>query len=182
MNYKTILLDPPWSEIGGGKIRRGADRHYNLLKTPDIIRVILTQSPWNPERAGCHVWMWVTDNHLRDGLLVLDALGVRYVRTFQWIKILVDKAGRAKIDEDGQPRLHMGLGQYGRGSHEMMLFGLIGRQKALVRNRRSVILAPVGQHSVKPQESYDLIEAVSPGPRLELFARGKREGWDGWGA
>ena len=179
--YKTILMDPPWAEIGGGKIKRGADRHYGVLKTPDIIQTILT-SAWAPDRSGCHVWCWVTDNYLRDGLMIFDALGVRYIRTFCWTKILADSDGRSKIDEDGLPRLHMGLGQYGRGSHELVLFGVIGRQKALARDQRSVVCAPVTGHSRKPERFYDLIETVSPAPRLELFARHTRPGWDSWGA
>lgn len=176
--YKTILLDPPWNEVGGGKIRRGADRHYGLLKTPDIIRVV--SQHFKPDRAGCHVWLWVTDNHLRDGLLLFDSLGVRYVRTFVWVKAKFDQNEKVKM-RDGDPVLHMGLGQYGRGAHEMMLFGVIGRCRPLVRNQRSAFLAPVGPHSVKPEASYRLIEAVSPPPRLELFARRARSGWSAWG-
>ena len=77
--YRCIVADPPWNERGGGKIKRGADRHYPLMKTPDIACMLLAPA-WRPAES-CHLWLWVTDNFLPDGLLVMDALGFRYVRT-----------------------------------------------------------------------------------------------------
>lgn len=68
--YRCITLDPPWNERGGGKIKRGADAHYPLLKTPDIVRVILQATVWHPS-DNCHLWLWVTDNFLEDGLFVM---------------------------------------------------------------------------------------------------------------
>jgi len=160
--YHCISADPPWNETGGGKIKRGADRHYPLLKTPDIIRVMLASDVWRPN-ANCHLWLWVTNNKLPDGMLVMQALGFRYVTNMAWVKDRI------------------GLGQYLRGQHELCLFGVRGRQKSLSRKVPSVIVAPRGEHSAKPKEAYEAMEKVSPGPRLEMFARGQREGWDVWG-
>lgn len=161
--YQCILMDPPWNEQGGGKIKRGADRHYPLIKGKDqIVRTIITADVWNPA-PNCHLWMWVTNNYLKDGLFIMEALGFRYVTNAVWAK---DR---------------FGLGQYLRGQHEILLFGVKGRLKSLTRSESSLIEAPRGRHSKKPEESYRKIEAISPGPRLEMFARYARPGWDSWG-
>lgn len=171
--YRCIVVDPPWFEQGGGG--RGAQNHYDILRTPDIIRVILTCPKWTPA-ASAHLWLWVTDNFLEDGLLTIRALGFRYIRTWPWVKL---KNGK----------LQCGLGQYGRGAHELCLFGVRGRCPAQVRDEASVIwadeptavVAPRTRHSVKPPAFYAKVERLSPGPRLELFARTQRDGWDVWG-
>ena len=164
--FQTILMDPPWPETGGGKSKRGADRHYKVMKKHDIIRAIYQSGMWNPAK-NAHIWMWVTDNYLNDGQFVMEALGFRYKRLAVW------------------PKPHFVLGQYLRGQHEVCLFGVRGRLKSLVRNESSLFgdgkLIKTGQHSKKPDESYEKIERVSPGPRLEMFARKRREGWWAWG-
>jgi len=68
ISYRCISADPPWNERGGGKIVRGAQRHYPLMKTPDITAAMLQAPQWRPDRDGCHMWLWVTDNYLRDGV------------------------------------------------------------------------------------------------------------------
>lgn len=157
--YRCILADPPWEERGGGG--RGAQEHYPLLKTPDVIRVMVSATCWRPARAA-HLWLWVTNNFLEDGLLVMRALGFRYVTNAVWVK---DK---------------FGLGQYLRGQHELLLFGVRGSLPAL-EAVPSVIVAPRTRHSEKPEESYRVVEKVSPGARLEMFSRRARSGWDAWG-
>jgi N6-adenosine-specific RNA methylase IME4 len=159
--YRCISIDPPWPERGGGKIKRGADRHYKLLNSPhDIIKAIYREPEFNPDPRGAHLWCWTTDTYLEHGLFVMRALGFRYIRQLMWNK-------------DG----NIGLGQYLRGTHECCLLGVRGRLGARVRNQRSSFTAPRGDHSEKPSKAYEIIEAVSPGPRLELFARVYRKGW-----
>lgn len=160
--YRCIMADPPWQERGGGRVKRGADRHYGLLSTPEIVKVMVRSPKWAPA-PDCHLWLWVTNNYLEDGLGVMEALGFRYVTNAVWCK---DK---------------IGLGQYLRGQHELLLFGVRGRLAGLSRARSTVIFAPRTEHSRKPDQAYELAEAVSPGPRLEMFARRGREGWDSWG-
>lgn len=162
VSYHCILADPPWLERGGGQSVRGAQRHYSLLHTPDIIRTIVRSEVWRPH-ANAHLWLWVTNNFLAHGLSVVDALGFRYVTNAVWVK---DR---------------MGLGQYLRGQHELLLFCVRGRLPSLTRRCSTVIVAPRGRHSAKPEAAYELVEQVSPGPRLELFARTKRDGWDAFG-
>jgi N6-adenosine-specific RNA methylase IME4 len=165
--FSTVVLDPPWNERGGGKIKRGADRHYPLLKTPDIIRVILQSQHWNQIAENAHMYMWVTNNFLPDGLHVIKALGFTYKTNFVWVK---DR---------------MGLGQYFRGMHEICLFATKGNRPTEPRTNDksvpSVLRAERGKHSAKPLQSYELIERRSSGPYLEIFARSERDGWTSWG-
>lgn len=203
--FATLLLDPPWAESGGGKIKRGADRHYPLVKTKDMPGVIRESGLWTPAEHA-HVWMWMTNNYLRDGLGLLEELGATYVTNAVWVKKMAFPAAmaaaRSKVrglvgdpahifakfgEEFGRlSKPQIGLGQYLRGAHELLLFGRIGKgQHETVWNRHrdvpSVIEARRTKHSAKPEESYQLIERVSRGPRVEFFARSGREGWTSWG-
>jgi len=159
--YGTIVADPPWNEQGGGRIKRGADRHYPLMKTPQIIEAILQADIWNPAN-DCRLYLWTTNNFLPDGLHVMQALGFRYITNIAWIKDRI------------------GLGQYHRGQHELCLLGVRGRTVGKVKPP-TVIHAKRTEHSRKPEEFYIMIESCSPGPRLEMFARSSRPGWTTWG-
>ena len=157
--YKTILADPPWQEQGGGKIKRGADRHYPLMKTEDIKNLDVGSLADD----SCWLYLWVTNNFLKDGLEVMEHWGFRYVTNFCWAK---DR---------------FGIGYYFRGQHELCLFGVKGNLKPIHRNIPSLVHAKRTKHSKKPEESYEVFDRMSHEPRIELFARTKREGWDSWG-
>ena len=165
--YEVIYADPPWNESGGGKIKRGADRHYPLMKTNDIIALGFFLKPLIAENAHCY--LWVTNNFLLDGLEVLKSWGFRYVTMITWVKDRI------------------GLGQYFRGQTEHCLFGVKGNlpYKIVDEKRQqgtTVIIAPRTIHSRKPKEMREMIERVSNGEnRLELFARQAAKGWDIWG-
>lgn len=168
--FRCIVADPPWNETGGGRVKRGADRHYPLMKARDIAEIPVGDYA----AADSHLWLWVTNNFLREGLDVMAAWGFRYVTNLVWHKA---RNGRTQ----------RGLGQYLRGSHELCLFGVRGRlpyarradgKRAAVA---SVVVAERTQHSRKPNAAFEVFEAVSPGPRLELFARAARPGWVAWG-
>lgn len=160
--YKTMLIDPPWNERGGGKIKRGADRHYPLMKTDEIIRTIKESGVFTPT-DDCHLYLWVTNNFLEDGLRVMRELGFRYITNLVWVK---DR---------------FGLGQYFRGQHELCLFGVRGRMWTRNRSTPTVVDARKRAHSQKPNQFYTVIEKCSYPPRLEMFARERRTGWDAWG-
>ena len=200
---KCIVMDPPWPEQGGGKIKRGADRHYKLIKKKeDILRVVLRAERkiiypsmgggthekvlpvFSPDPEGCHLWIWVTSNYLPWGLWLMDALGFTYKREFAWVKAVEYLSAKIFILE------RPGIGQYSMGQHELLLFGTRGKaMKPAAKDRpRSVITAPRPKdadgkmiHSAKPPEAYAMIEKVSLEPRLEMFARQPREGWTVWG-
>jgi N6-adenosine-specific RNA methylase IME4 len=170
-------MDPPWPEKGGGKCKRGADRHYDTMKLGDIAKTILHAPCWLPA-DDAHLWCWYTDNYLLHALSLVDQLGFRYIRTLQWVKAeFDDKSIRWNL----QP---FGIGQYLRGEHEGCILAVRGKGRALVQDRGvgSVVLAPkTNKHSEKPAAAYTKFERVSPGPRLEMFARTPRHGWDVWG-
>jgi len=167
-SFNTIVIDPPWMERGGGKIKRGADKHYSLMQEHEIVQTILTCPHWRPDE-NAHLYMWVTNNFLPTGLRVMDSIGFRYITNVVWVK---DRPG---------------LGQYFRGQHELLLFGirkLAPRPTTHRTDRRdvlSVVQAPRNRHSAKPSAFYDLVESRSEGPYLEMFARSTRPGWVSWG-
>lgn len=164
--YQTVMADPPWNEAGGGQIKRGADRHYPLMKTREICALPVRR--WAAPDA--HLYLWVTNNFLEDGLEVVAAWGFRYVTTITWMK---DR---------------MGIGQYFRGLTEHCLFCARGRvpyqlteDGHRLQGVTGFFEAPRGEHSAKPAELRRMAERVSPGPRLEMFARQPTAGWDVWG-
>jgi N6-adenosine-specific RNA methylase IME4 len=162
--YTTIYADPPWPEYGGGKIKRGADRHYPLMPVKDIIALPVQSIA----EDNAHLYLWVTNNYLPAGLEVMKAWGFQYKTMITWVK---DK---------------FGLGQYFRGQTEHLLFGVRGSlpYKTIDGKRQqgvTVIHAPRGLHSAKPEEFRQIIERVSYPNYIELFARQRASGWDAWG-
>ena len=148
-------------ERGGGKIKRGADRHYPLMKTSEIIALFPLVEKLADE--NCHLYMWVTNNFLPDGLKVMTAWGFRYVTKITWYK-------EGKI----------GLGQYFRGVTEDCLFGIKGMlpyKTAEGKRQQGVtgFTAPRGKHSEKPEIMREMIEKVSHPPFVEIFARPKEQ-------
>ena len=113
-----------------------------------------------------HIYLWTTNRSLFKGEALLTTWGFRYVNLLTWCKP------------------HFGLGHYFRGSTEQILFGVKGSQPLKRKDAGTWFEAPRGPrgHSSKPVEFYDLVESCSPGPYLEIFARGQREGWTSWGA
>jgi N6-adenosine-specific RNA methylase IME4 len=168
--YVTGIADPPWLERGGGQVKRGADRHYPLMATQDICALPVRQL----FEANAHLYLWVTNNFLPDGLEVMAAWGVRYGTMVTWGKV-----------RDGV--IQVGLGQYFRGATEHILFGVRGSLPYRTRadgkraQGRTLVLEARGEHSVKPDVFHQTAELVSPGPYVELFARRQRPGWDTWG-
>jgi len=185
--YRVLYSDPPWLERGGGKIKRGADRHYPLMSTDAICALPVLD--W--VAADAHAYIWVTNNFLPDGLRVMRAWGFDYVTKIDWFKGSTTFAAEEEADDDAMDAaLEAGLGQYFRGVTESCLFGVRGRVPyALLPNgkraqgrtgfhasRRSLA------HSQKPEKMRAMIERVSPAvPRLEMFARRPAPGWDVWG-
>lgn len=186
--FGTICLDPPWQERGGGKCKRGADRHYSLMKLDDIHRTVWTCPLFRPA-PDAHCWMWVTNNFLPQGLELMRRLDFRYVTNVVWVKMDDSELRTSMAGESIAPivlardMLQIGLGQYQRGAHELLLFGVRGKAMVPATKNRlpSVVFAPRGRHSEKPVEFYERIELVSPEPRLEMFARSRRPGWTSWG-
>ena len=166
LKYKTIYIDPPWPERGGGKIKRGADRHYQLMSLPEIAALPIGELA---DEDGCHLYMWVTNNYLQKGLALLKAWGFEYITMITWQK---DR---------------MGLGQYYRGLTEHCIFATTKKRLPykMVDGKRAQgvtgFYEPKSVHSRKPKRMREMIELVSYEPRIELFARQQVDGWDCWG-
>lgn len=167
--FTTILMDCPWPERGSGKICRGAQNHYPLIKTePELLRTIVQAPCWNPA-DNAHLFMWATDNYLEWALRLYVNLGFKRHRSMPW-------------------RVRPGIGQYMQSCHTWLLFGTRGKGKKVLKQRiRTDALwdatIPKREHSRKPDRQYELIEKMSRGPYLEMFARptARREGWTYWG-
>lgn len=156
--YKTILADPPWDMEQKG--HRGAIRHYQLM-TLDQIKNMPVASLADPKSSHC--WLWVTNASLRYGFEVMETWGFTPRSILTWVK----------------PRLM--LGNYLRNATEHLLFGTMGKAPVQFKAQPTWLFAPLQDHSHKPEEQYPVIERVSPGPYLELFARRRQPGWDAWG-
>ena len=167
MKFRTLYADPPWKEVGGGKIKRGADAHYELMPTKNIMAMSGRINEFMHDDS--HLYLWVTNNFLVDGLKVMDAWGYKYITTITWLK-------------DRQ-----GLGQYYRGMTEHCLFGRKGnalpyRTKDGKRQQgKTIIQEPKTIHSRKPLKMYEYIEKVSHPGYIELFARKERPNWTSLG-
>lgn len=155
--YPTLLIDPPWDVMQKGTY--GAINHYNLM----TINQIKSMPIQDLAEDNSHCWLWVTNGTLRYGYDVLEAWGFTPRSIFTWAK------------------LRMGLGTYLRNCTEHILLGTRGKTPVLCKNQINFGVFPVQDHSHKPEEIHKIVERVSPGPYLELFARRRQPGWDVWG-
>ena len=170
--FSTILADPPWQfQNRTGKMAPEHKRlnRYGTMELDDILSL--------PVRAVAeetsHLYLWVPNALLPDGLRVMEAWGFKYKSNVVW----------HKIRKDGGPD-GRGVGFYFRNVTELVLFGVRGKNaRTLAPGRRQVnfLATQKREHSRKPDEMYNIIESCSPGPYLELFARGTRPKWSVWG-
>lgn len=169
--YGTILADPPWQfKNRTGKM---APEHKRLSRYSTIKLKEIKEIPISVVAAeNSHLYLWVPNALLKEGLEVMEAWGFEYKTNLIW----------HKIRKDGGPD-GRGVGFYFRNTTEIILFGIRGKLRTLDpgRTQVNIIRSRKREHSRKPDELYDIIEQCSPGPFLELFARGKRENWDQWG-
>jgi N6-adenosine-specific RNA methylase IME4 len=170
--FGAILADPPWQfQNKTGKVAPEHRRlaRYRTLSLDEIRALPVHEAPDDV----AHLYLWVPNALLPEGLSVMQAWGFRYKSNLVWHKVRRDGGS------DGR-----GVGFYFRNVTELVLFGVRGRNaRTLAAGRRQVNLLATRkrEHSRKPDELYPIIEACSPGPYLELFARGARPGWTAWG-
>lgn len=168
--YRTIVADPPWrydgpmgipTRVGRVTVNRGAESQYDTMTLSEI-KALPVGALADDQ---CHLYLWVTNKFLRDGFDVMEAWGFTYRATLTWVK-----------------QGNLGLGFWFRNQTEHVLFGTRGPTMALAdKGIRTYFEAKKLGHSVKPPEFFEIAEKASPGPRVELFARTAREGWDRWG-
>lgn len=170
--FGTILADPPWQFANRtGKMAPEHKRlsRYTTMNLDDICALPVNQIADEPS----HLYLWVPNALLPEGLKVMDAWGFKYKSNIIW----------HKIRKDGGPD-GRGVGFYFRNVTEVLLFGVKGKKaRTLAPGRRQVnfMATRKREHSRKPDEQYDLIESCSFEERIELFSRGARPGWTVWG-
>ena len=170
--FSTVLADPPWQfQNRTGKI---APEHKRLLRYPTLslneIRSLPVASVIN---EPAHLYLWVPNALLLEGIDVLQCWGFTYKTNLIW----------HKVRKDGGPD-GRGVGFYFRNTTEIILFGVRGKNARTLEAGRSqvnIIRSRKQEHSRKPDELYEIIENCSHGPFLELFARGTRKNWAAWG-
>jgi len=165
--YQIVYADPPWPERGGGKIKRGADRHYPLMSITEIMNLPVKKIT----TPNAHLYLWTTNTYLPQAFDVIKAWGFDYKTAITWFK---DK---------------IGLGQYFRGKTEHCLFAVRGMIPYKCENGKrcqgeTAFYAQRFKHSKKPYQMRKMIELVSDRDgfnKIELFAREATPGWDIWG-
>ena len=159
--FNTLYVDPPY-EYDNIASRGAASRHYSTMSREEILALPVDRIA----ALKCHLFLWVPNNFLEDGLDLIRHWGFAYVTNFVWAK---------------SP---MGLGNYFRNSHAILLYGQKGRRRFRRYDVKSWIEIPrTCRHSEKPAAIRNLIESVSYSPRLEMFARYHKRGgaWWAWG-
>jgi len=170
--FRTILADPPWRFTNRtGKVAPEHRRlsRYGTMSTDEVCALPVQ----DVAQETSHLYLWVPNALLPDGLRVMAAWGFQYKANIVWHKIRKDGGS------DGR-----GVGFYFRNVTELLLFGVRGknaRTEAPGRSQVNYMSSRKREHSRKPDEQYELIEDCSQGPYLELFARGTRPGWTYWG-
>lgn len=170
--YRTIYADPPWQfQNRTGKVAPEHKRlsRYSTMSVPEICRLPVAEAA--DEKS--HLYLWVPNALLPEGLEVMRAWGFSYKTNIIW----------EKVRKDGMPD-GRGVGFYFRNVTEILLFGIRGEKNRTLdpgRSQVNLIRAIKREHSRKPDEFISLIERCSPAPFLEMFARGGRRDWDMWG-
>jgi N6-adenosine-specific RNA methylase IME4 len=170
--FATVLADPPWQfQNRTGKM---APEHKRLNRYPTMSLEDIKNMPVKDiVEDTAHLYLWVPNALLAEGLQVMESWGFTYKTNLIWYK----------VRKDGGPD-RRGVGFYFRNVTEIILFGVRGKSARTLqpgRSQENLISSRKREHSRKPDEQYDLIEACSWGPRIELFARGPRHGWFAWG-
>lgn len=166
VGFKCLLSDPPWNLTMRGKRNRSKEPNLpaSLAYPTMTLDEICSLKVGELCDDDCHLWLWTTNQHLRDGFKVMDAWGFKYLAPVHWVK-------------------PSGVGNWFIHRTQTILFGYKNKCRfEKSRYRPNLILTgDPKRHSEKPEEAYTLIESISGEPRLEMFSRKKREGWKSWG-
>ena len=157
--FGTIYADPPWDYIASQN--NPVAPEYPTMKVADIKDLPIAKLA----AKNAHLHLWVPSSELKHGLDVMQDWGFTYKTNYVWVK----------------PNRAIRPGNYWANAHELMLLGVKGNTPFLEKNIQSYIRIDADEHSRKPDDVRDMIAKVSPGPRLELFARRVYEGWTPWG-
>ncbi len=180
--YGCILADPPWAfdaySGDGGTPHRTAEDHYRTMPLSEIQALDIGSIA----AKDCALFMWVVGSHLVQSIDLARAWGFEFkTDAFYWVKQRLHQADQIDLftNDIAEPRI--GFGYWSRKQVEPCLLFTRGSPRRLGKGVRQVIVEPRREHSRKPDCQYERIEGLVAGPRLELFARHKRPGWDAWG-
>lgn len=166
MKYKIILADPPWSydnQNTGGSMISGASKKYPTMSLEEIKKLNHSEL-FTKFSKDSVLFLWATTPLLPEAFEVMKKWGYQYKTTIYWRKIM-----------------SLGMGFWFRGQVEPCLMGIRGQVKAFRCQKPNFIQSKVRKHSQKPDQLYGMIESLGISPKIELFARNKRQGWDTWG-
>jgi len=170
--FRTVLADPPWRFLN--RTGKMAPEHKRLNRYATMTQEEICELPVASIcEETAHLYLWVPNALLPGGLEVMRAWGFIYKANIVW----------HKVRKDGGPD-GRGVGFYFRNTTELILFGIRGKNARTLapgRKQVNIIRAMKREHSRKPDEQYEIIQGCSPGPYIELFARGTRPGWKTWG-
>lgn len=192
---RVLVADPPWKF--GDKLPgkgRGAEKYYPCLSLDEI-----KCFPLPPLADDAVLFLWRVSSMQQEAIDVARAWGFKPHSELTWVKTLpckrCDAMGYMLLVDDGDIaawcrecqgrgyKIAFGMGRIVRGAHEACLIATRGKatQRVLAKNIRSVLHAPVGRHSEKPKEFFDIVQGLFDGPYIELFARRERMGWTTYG-
>lgn len=173
--FKVIYADPPWTQKAwSAKGDEGRPQHYDRMTLKAMCDLPISDMA----DKDCHLFMWTTSPHLEQAFTLMKAWGFKYSSVgFTWIKLNPKATTLFFTPSD----LHTGMGYTTRKNAEFCLLGRRGSPRRQRKDVHEVIISQRREHSRKPTEAYERIEAYCEGPRLELFARTQREGWSVWG-
>jgi N6-adenosine-specific RNA methylase IME4 len=185
-HFGALMVDPPWRykswtplTVDNAADRRDAEKHYpvmglNAIKALPVKELALKDA---------HLFLWTTSPHLKQAFEVLDAWGFRYSSVgFVWVKLKKNfDADQLRFAPIIDADLNFGMGHTTRKNAEICLLARRGSPHRLAKNVREIILAPIREHSRKPDEAFERIERYCSGPYLDLFSRERRPNWTGWG-
>lgn len=180
-DYRTVMADPPWAYDdtlpGGG---RGAESHYDVLDEHMVagmgpqVRAVTDQV--------AHLYLWTTNSFVPEAYEIAEAWGFEPKTLITWVKASdAPETLPHERDEPATARREFGMGHYARNTTEHMVFATKGNLGTNANDAVTHFLAKSSDHSSKPEKAYRLAEYLSDGPRLELFSRRDRSGWDTWG-
>jgi N6-adenosine-specific RNA methylase IME4 len=161
--YELLYADPPWqyrNTMTGRNNTAGAESKYKTMPLEEICALPIADI----SKKSAALFLWITTPLLPNGFVVMDAWGFNYKTTIYWRKIM-----------------SQGLGNWFRGQVEVLLVGVRGRLKPFHCQKANFLQTKVGKHSQKPRQIYGLLESLELDPKIELFARDRRQGWGAWG-
>jgi N6-adenosine-specific RNA methylase IME4 len=179
--FTTVVADPPWpygdALPGPG---RGAKKHYVLMSLDDISMMGIQLQDSVADDA--HLYLWTTNSFIAESWQIAKDWGFEPKSVITWAKAKdLSNGASNKLVVGEDPKLQFGMGHYARNCTEHAIFAVRGKLAVLNHNVPGILFAPRRKHSEKPDEFYSMVERLSSGPYLELFARRPWKGWAAWG-